>query len=135
MKPIDIHFVVVLSLSTFLAGSASARPVVVTGRVVDFSAKPVRDATVQFYEIHYAYGEGQIFSGELLNRSGRQLLESLSQRATLDAFHREVGDLALFSNRVDRNDPWMLETGHDLDFALKTLPRLWKVEMFRTNDL
>ena len=69
MKAKNKQFVAVFATCTLLSGVLGAKSVTVTGRVVDFAANPVSDATVLFYEVHYAYGEGQIIWKQLLSKT------------------------------------------------------------------
>ncbi len=63
------QFVAVIATCTLLSGVLGAKSVTVTGRVVDSAANPVTGATVLFYEVHYAYAEGQIIWKQVLSKT------------------------------------------------------------------
>ena len=61
--------VAVFGICVLMSGLAQARTVRITGQVVDTETSPVAGAALALYEVHYAYGEGQIRWKPVLNQT------------------------------------------------------------------
>ena len=61
--------VAVFGICVLISALVQARTVRITGQVVDTETSPVAGAALALYEVHYAYGEGQIRWKPVLNQT------------------------------------------------------------------